>query len=67
MAYAKGLLKAPLEKDSLLAALAAALFAAVSALAFAVAMVMAPPVTTSRLALEPGSASAEVVSASENN
>jgi hypothetical protein len=67
MAYAKGLLKAPLEKDSLLAALAAALFAAVSALAFAVAMVMAPPVTTSRLALEPGPASAEVVSASENN
>ncbi|CAN1500880.1 hypothetical protein MCEMIH16_00492 [Caulobacteraceae bacterium] len=67
MAYAKGLLKPRLEKDSVLAALAAALFAAVSALAFAVAMVMAPPVTTSRLALETGPASAEVVSASENN
>ena len=67
MAYARGLLKPPLEKDGVLAALASALFAAVSALAFAVAMVMAPAVTTSRLALEPSSGSSEIVSASENN
>jgi hypothetical protein len=45
----------------------AALFAAVAALGFAVAMVMAPPVTTSKLALEPEASSAEVVSPSENN
>jgi hypothetical protein len=55
LAYARALLKPPLEKENVLAALAAALFAAVSALAFAVAMVMAPPVTTSKLALEPSS------------
>ena len=67
LAYARGLLKAPIERENLLGALGAALFAAVSALAFAVAMVMAPPVTTSKLALEPTPASAEVVSTSENN
>jgi hypothetical protein len=67
LAYARALLKPPLEKENLVAALAAALFAAVSALAFAVAMVMAPPVTTSRLALEPETSSTEVVSPSENN
>ena len=67
LAYAKALLKPPLERENLAAALGAALFAAVAALGFAVAMVMAPPVTTSKLALEPAPASAEVVSASENN
>ena len=67
LAYAKGLLKAPIKRENLLGALGAALFAAVSALAFAVAMVMAPPVTASKLALEPAPTSAEVVSASENN
>lgn len=67
LAYARGLLKAPIERESLLGALGAALFAAVSALAFAVAMVMAPPATTSKLALEPAPASAEVVLSSENN
>jgi hypothetical protein len=67
LAYAKALLKPPLERENLLAAVGAALFAAVSALAFAVAMVMAPPVTTSQLALEPSSAPSEIVSASENN
>lgn len=67
LAYARALLKPPLEKESVLAALAAALFAAVSALAFAVAMVMAPPVTTSKLALEPAPTTTEVVSSSDNN
>ena len=67
LAYAKGLLKPPLERENLLGALGAALFAAVAALGFAVAMVMAPPVTTSKLALEPEGSSAEVVSSSENN
>lgn len=65
LAYAKALLKPPLERENLWAALGAALFAAVSALAFAVAMVMAPPVTSSKLALEPSST--EIVSTSENN
>ncbi len=64
LAYARALLKPPLEKDNLPAALGAALFAAVSAMAFAVAMVMAPPVTTSKLALE--TAPAEVA-AGEND
>lgn len=67
LAYAKALLKPPLERENLLGALGAALFAAVSALAFAVAMVMAPPVTSSRLALEPEPSSTEIVSSSENN
>lgn len=67
LAYARALLKPPLERENLWAPLGAALFAAVSALAFAVAMVMAPPVTTSKLALEPGPATGEVVSTSENN
>ncbi|HRD29375.1 MAG TPA: hypothetical protein PLO65_13835 [Caulobacter sp.] len=67
MAYARGLLKPPLEPDGLMGALGAALFAAIAALGFAVAMVMAPPVTTSKLALEPAPASAGVVSANENN
>ena len=67
LAYAKALLKPPLERESLLSALGAALFAAIAALGFAVAMVMAPPVTTSKLALEPEASSAEVVSSSENN
>ncbi|MBI2251073.1 MAG: hypothetical protein HYU61_15210 [Brevundimonas diminuta] len=67
LAYAKALLKPPLEKENVLAALGAALFAAVSALAFAVAMVMAPPVTSSKLALEPEGSSVEVMSSSENN
>lgn len=67
LAYARALLKPPLEKESVMAALAAALFAAVSALAFAVAMVMAPPVTTSKLALETATTTTEVVSSSENN
>lgn len=64
LAYARALLKPPLEKDGVLPALGAALFAAVSALAFAVAMVAAPPVTTSRLALEPAT---QEITASENN
>ena len=67
LAYAKALLKPPLERENLLGAVGAALFAAVAALGFAFAVVMAPPVTTSKLALEPSPASAEVVSASENN
>ena len=67
LAYAKALLKPPLERENLAAALGAALFAAVAALGFAVAMVMAPPVTASKLALEPEASSAEVVSRSENN
>ena len=67
LAYAKALLKPPLPRESLLGALGAALFAAIAALGFAVAMVMAPPVTTSKLALEPDTSSSEVVSASENN
>ena len=67
LAYARALLKPPLKRENLLGALGAALFAAIAALGFAVAMVMAPPVTTSKLALEPSPASAEVVSASENN
>ena len=68
LGYAKALLKPPIERESVLAALGAALFAAVSALAFAVAMVMAPPVTTSRLSLEPQpTATTEIVSSSENN
>ncbi len=67
LAYAKGLLKPPLERENLVGALAAALFAAVSALGFAVAMVMAPPVSESRLALEPAPATTEIVSSSENN
>ena len=67
LAYARGLLKPPVERENLVGALSAALFAAVSALAFAVAMVMAPPVTTSKLALESSSSSAEVASPSENN
>ena len=67
LAYARVLLKAPVERENLVGALSAALFAAVSALAFAVAMVMAPPVTTSKLALESSSSSAEVASPSENN
>ncbi|MBI5941603.1 MAG: hypothetical protein HY859_14390 [Caulobacterales bacterium] len=66
LAYAMALLKPPLERENLWAALGAALFAAVSALAFAVAMVMAPPVTSSKLALEPETTT-EVVSSSENN
>lgn len=65
LAYARALLKPPLERENLWAALGAGLFAAVSAMAFAVAMVLAPPVTTSRLALEPPPA--EVVASSENN
>ena len=65
LAYARALLKPPLARENLLGAVGAALFAAVSALAFAVAMVMAPPVTSSKLALEPETA--EVVSSSENN
>ncbi|MDO8295998.1 MAG: hypothetical protein Q7T19_06120 [Caulobacter sp.] len=67
LAYARALLKPPLKRENLLGALGAALFAAIAALGFAVAMIMAPPVTTSKLALEPSPASAEVVSASENN
>ncbi|MDP1631466.1 MAG: hypothetical protein Q8L66_08615 [Caulobacter sp.] len=57
LAYVRALLKPPLVRESVWATLAAALFAAISALAFAFAfaMVMAPPVTTSRLALEPSS------------
>jgi len=67
LAYAKALLKPPLERENLLGALSAALFAAVAALGFAVAMVMAPPVTSSKLALEPAPTTTEVVSSSENN
>jgi hypothetical protein len=40
---ARALLKAPVQRDRLWPALAAAMFAAISALAFATAMVMAPP------------------------
>lgn len=65
LAYARALLKPPLARENLLGAVGAALFAAISALAFAVAMVMAPPVTSSKLALEPSST--EIVAASENN
>lgn len=65
LAYARALLKPPLERENLLGAVGAALFAAVSALAFAVAMVMAPPVTSSKLALEPSST--EIAAGSENN
>lgn len=67
LAYARALLQPPLARENLLGAVGAALFAAVSALAFAVAMVMAPPVTSSKLALEPEAASAEVPAGSENN
>ncbi|MBP7704392.1 MAG: hypothetical protein KA105_03770 [Caulobacter sp.] len=52
LAYARGLLKAPIQRENLWGTLAAAAFAAVSALAFATAMVLAPPLTTSHLALE---------------
>ncbi|WP_369059679.1 hypothetical protein ABOZ73_19080 [Caulobacter sp. 73W] len=44
MAYARGLLKPPIKRESVLPALAAAAFAALCALAFVVAMVLAPPV-----------------------
>lgn len=52
LAYARALLKPPLVRENLWAAIGAAALAAVSALAFATAMVMAPPVTTSHLQLE---------------
>lgn len=63
LAYARALLKPPLVRENLWGVLAAAAFAAVSSLAFATAMVMAPPVTTSHLALE--EAPAPVAPASE--
>lgn len=46
VAYARGLLKPPLEKDGRWAALASAAFCALSALAFAVSMILAPPTQT---------------------
>lgn len=52
LAYARGLLKPRVVRENLWAVLGAAAFAAVSALAFATAMVLAPPLTTSHLALE---------------
>ncbi|MFZ5669764.1 MAG: hypothetical protein ACOY4K_09725 [Pseudomonadota bacterium] len=61
LAYARALLKPPLERDSVWAALAAAAFAAASALAFAVAMVMAPPAAKSRLELETPQPEAEIL------
>lgn len=63
LAYARALLKPPLVRENLWGVLAAAGFAAVSSMAFATAMVMAPPVTTSHLALE--EAPAAVAPASE--
>lgn len=53
LAYARGLLRAPLPRENLWAVLASALFCAAAALAFAFAMVIAPPAVTSHLALEP--------------
>jgi hypothetical protein len=52
LAYVRALLKAPVEKDGRWAALGAAAFAALSALAFAIAMILAPPATTSHLVSE---------------
>jgi len=52
LAYARGLLKPPAPRENLWGVIAAAAFAAVSALAFATAMILAPPVTSSRLVIE---------------
>ena len=52
LAYARGLLKPPIQRENLWGVLAAAAFAAVSALAFATAMIMAPPVTSSHLVID---------------
>ena len=46
MAYARALLRAPVARERVWPALAAAGFAAFAALALAGAMIMAPPVTT---------------------
>ena len=46
MAYARTLLRAPVARERVWPALAAAGFAAFAALALAGAMIMAPPVTT---------------------
>ncbi|WP_269713397.1 hypothetical protein [Caulobacter sp. NIBR2454] len=59
LAYARGLLKPPVERERVWPTLAAAAFAAICALAFAVAMVIAPPVVkeplpTDTLAAEAG-------------
>lgn len=52
LAYARGLLKPPAPRENLWGVIAAAAFAAVSALAFATVMILAPPVTSSRLVIE---------------
>jgi len=54
LAYARGLLKPPAPRENLWGVIAAAAFAAVSALAFATAMILAPPVTSSRLVIDEG-------------
>jgi|GEM_PF-568470 len=52
LAYARALLKPPLERESPWPVLGAAGLCAVSAIAFAFAMIVAPPSTTSRLVIE---------------
>ncbi len=52
LAQARALLARPVERERLWPTLAAAAFAAVSALALATAMVMAPPVTVTHVAID---------------
>jgi hypothetical protein len=49
MAYARSLLRTPVYQERAWPALGAAAFAAVAALALAVAMITAPPVTTTHV------------------
>ncbi|CAN7350728.1 hypothetical protein LJR164_002038 [Phenylobacterium sp. LjRoot164] len=49
MAYARSLLRAPVQRERAWPALGAAAFAAVAALALAAAMITAPPVTTTHV------------------